>query len=59
MNIAEEVNIWKFRLIRQMDHLRLPFGDLRENPSNSEKSCILPKKAIFGNSTNLVNETSS
>ena len=34
------------------------FGNLCENPSNSEKSSIPPKKIIFGNSTNWANETS-
>ena len=35
------------------------FGNLREKPSNSQKSRILPKKTIFVNSTNSANETSS
>ena len=34
------------------------FGNLRENPSDSKKSSILPKKIIFGYSANSANETS-
>jgi len=34
------------------------FGNLRGNPSDREKSSILPKMIIFGNSANSVNETS-